>query len=217
MGMPRAIAAPRQRSESLRPLPALRAGAHQRPQGHRAASSSSPTSQAPLHWRAPRRPRVLSLTPRSMRRHGSHLARIRTGEREYAAMRAAGACTDFMRSYTGAVVTWCEVFGYETRWGSYWRQPKHEQAVWSVFPMLFSFFVYFAHYAFDWQESCYQNFIKISSENIVRIIFRILKLYFKLYSNFKKYSEFIKQVHSCNYKTMVQSSFLLGFNTVKSL
>jgi hypothetical protein len=47
VGLSRATAAPRQRSESLRPLPALRAGAHQRPQGHGAASSSSPTCRAP--------------------------------------------------------------------------------------------------------------------------------------------------------------------------
>jgi hypothetical protein len=29
-------------------------------------------------------------------------------------------------------------------------------------------------------------------------------------------SYFLKQTHSCNYKAGIQSSFLLGFNTVKS-
>jgi hypothetical protein len=47
--------------------------------------------------------------------------------------------------------------------------------------------------------------VKISSN----IIFRISKL--SLYSNF------IRQVHSYNYKIRVQLSFLLGFNTIKSI
>jgi hypothetical protein len=50
--------------------------------------------------------------------------------------------------------------------------------------------------------------VKISSN----IIFRISKLYSKL----SLYSNFIRQVHSYNYKTRVQLYFLLGFKTIKS-
>jgi hypothetical protein len=50
--------------------------------------------------------------------------------------------------------------------------------------------------------------VKISTN----IIFRISKLYSKL----SLYSNFIRQVHSYNYKTRVQLYFLLGFKTIKS-
>jgi hypothetical protein len=77
---------------------------------------SSPASEAPPRRRAPRCPRVLSLTLHSTRRHGSRLTRIREGERI-----RGDACADFGGSdaETGGeatVPTQSEVFKCAAGW-----------------------------------------------------------------------------------------------------